>query len=96
MYSQHVKKGGPIKTTIKFNPSDAYKTSGKTIEPKPKTNDEEVFKMEVSYFDKSVVFEQKVKLNGASASVKGSIEYMVCDNKKCLPPEQVTFSIPIK
>lgn len=96
LYSQHVKEGGPIKTTFTFTPSKEYIRNGKTLEPKPKTSYEQVFKMEVSYFDNMVVFQQKVKLTGTSANVKGTIEYMVCDNKQCLPPEEVAFSIPVK
>lgn len=96
LYSQHVKDGGPIKTSFSFTPSKEYTLNGKTTEPKPITQYEKVFSMEVSYFANSVVFQQKVKLNGASATVKGTIEYMVCDDKQCLPPEEVKFSIPVK
>ena len=52
--------------------------------------------MNVSYFEKSVIFQQKVKLTGANATVKGTLEYMVCDDSQCLPPETVEFSVPVK
>ena len=96
VYSQTVKDGGPIKTTFTFPSSKEYTLVGKTIEPKPITKYEETFSMNVSYFEKSVVFSQKVKLSGAKAVVKGTIEFMTCDDKQCLPPEEVTFSIPVK
>lgn len=96
LYSQSVKDGGPVKTTFTFPSSAAYTIIGTTTEPKAITKYESTFKMDVSYFEKSAVFQQKIKLKGKTAAVKGSVEFMVCDDKQCLPPEQVDFSIPVK
>lgn len=96
LYSQNVKEGGPVKTTFTFPSSSAYTIVGKTIEPKPITKFESTFKMDVSYFQNSVVFQQKVKLKGKNVAIKGSVEFMVCNDKQCLPPELVEFSIPVK
>lgn len=96
LYSQNVKDGGPVKTTFTFPASKEYTLAGKTIEPKAVTRYEDAFKMNVSFFEKSVVFQQKIKLNGAAATVKGKVEFMTCDDKQCLPPEEIEFSIPVK
>ncbi len=96
IYSQHVGEGGPIPTSFTFSPSKAYTLQGKTIEPKPVSKFEKTFNMNVSYFEKSVVFQQRVKLNAAQAAVKGKLEFMACDDHQCLPPEEVEFSIPVK
>jgi DsbC/DsbD-like thiol-disulfide interchange protein len=96
LYSQFVKDGGPVKTSFTFPSSGTYALVGSTTEPKAITKYESTFKMDVSYFEKSVVFQQKIKLKGKTAAVKGSVEFMVCDDKQCLPPEQVDFSIPVK
>ncbi|SMD18443.1 protein-disulfide reductase DsbD N-terminal domain-containing protein [Pedobacter nyackensis] len=96
LYSQNMADGGPVKTSFTFAPSKAYKPVGKTIEPKAITKFEKSFDMNVSYFEKSVMFQQKVKLTGANAIVKGTLEYMVCDDSQCLPPETVDFSISVK
>ena len=96
IYSQNMADGGPVKTTFTFASSKAYKPVGKTIEPKPIVKFEKSFDMNVSYFEKSVIFQQKVKLIGPTATVKGTLEYMVCDDSQCLPPETVEFSIPVK
>ncbi|RFZ81422.1 sugar transporter [Mucilaginibacter terrenus] len=96
IYSQTVKDGGPVKTSFTFSPSKEYTPIGKTIEPAPISKFEKVFGMNVGYFENSVVFQQKVKLKSAkAAAVKGKLEYMVCNNSKCLPPEEVEFSIPL-
>lgn len=96
IYSQNIKEGGPVKTTFTFQKSPAYSLVGKTVEPKPITKFEETFSMDVSYFEKTALFAQKVRLNGKTAIVKGTLEFMTCDDKQCLPPEEVSFSINIK
>ncbi|WP_421941859.1 protein-disulfide reductase DsbD domain-containing protein [Pedobacter sp.] len=96
IYSQNVKDGGPVKTTFTFSPSKDFSLVGKTAEPKAIVKFEDTFKMNVAYFEKSVIFQQKVKLNKGTTTVKGKVEYMVCNDRQCLPPEEVEFSIPVK
>ncbi|HVZ56809.1 MAG TPA: protein-disulfide reductase DsbD domain-containing protein [Chitinophagaceae bacterium] len=43
-----------------------------------------------------VDFVQVVKMKAqAKTNLSGSIEYQTCDDKKCLPPKTVSFSVPI-
>ncbi|AMR31103.1 sugar transporter [Mucilaginibacter sp. PAMC 26640] len=96
IYSQNVKEGGPIKTSFTFTPSKLYAIVGKATEPTPVTKYEDAFKMNVSYFENTVMFTQKIKLKSAKASaVNGKLEFMTCNNVKCLPPDEVEFSIPL-
>ena len=96
IYSQHVEEGGPIKTSFAFDPSADYVLVGKPAEPKPKTKYEEVFAMDVGYFDKEVIFQQKIKLKKGATTVKGAVEFMACDANQCLPPDEVEFTIAVK
>ncbi|WP_316834100.1 protein-disulfide reductase DsbD domain-containing protein [Pedobacter nutrimenti] len=96
IYSQNVKDGGPVKTSVTFAPSKDYVKVGTTSEPKPVTKFEKSFDMNVSYFEKQVIFQQKVKLNKPSTTVKGKVEFMVCNDSKCLPPTEVEFSVQVK
>ncbi|MGI4020108.1 MAG: protein-disulfide reductase DsbD N-terminal domain-containing protein [Janthinobacterium lividum] len=96
IYSTQQKDGGPVKTSFTFTPSKDYAINGAIAEPKPTTKFEQVFKMNVSYLEKSVVFQQKIKLKQDQTNIKGKIEYMVCNDKQCLPPDDVDFSIPVK
>ena len=96
LYSQNVKPGGPNKTIFTFAKSKNYTLVGATTEPKPISKFEKVFNMNVPYFADEVVFQQKVKLNKGAKSVKGKVEFMVCNNSKCLPPSEVEFNVPIK
>ena len=96
IYSLNVKDGGPIKTSFTFPASKDYTVVGKPSEPTPISKYEPSFKMDVAYFEKTVTFQQKIKLKTAGATVvKGSLEYMTCNDHKCLPPDDVDFSIPI-
>ena len=48
-------------------------------------------------YAEKVDFVQVVKLkSNVKTNVTGSVEYQTCDDKKCLPPKTVTFSIPVK
>jgi len=52
--------------------------------------------MNVFYFEKTVIFQQKVRLKKPQTTVDGKVEFMVCNNKQCLPGDIADFSIPIK
>ncbi|HZY35246.1 MAG TPA: protein-disulfide reductase DsbD domain-containing protein [Mucilaginibacter sp.] len=96
IYSQNVKDGGPIKTSFTFTPSKEYSLIGQTIEPAPLTKYENAFSMNVSYFEKTVTFQQKIKLKSSNVSVvKGKLEFMTCNDHKCLPPDDIDFSIDL-
>jgi hypothetical protein len=97
IYSQNVKDGGPTKTVFTFNHSSQYITVGKTIEPKPISHFDKVFGMQVGYFEQEVIFQQKIKLKAAgSVLVKCTIEYGVCNDHQCLPPEDLVVGVVVK
>jgi len=96
LYSQNVKPGGPNKTTFTFAKSKDYALVGSTAEPKPIVKYEKVFKADIPYFQDEVVFTQKVKLNKGATTVKGVVNFQLCNDTSCLPPKDVSFSIPVK
>jgi len=96
IYSQHVKDGGPIKTSFTFDKSKEYTLAGATTEPKPITHFEKNFGMDVSYFEKEVIFQQKIKLKSPKVTaIKGQLEFMTCNDTKCLQPEDINFNIAV-
>lgn len=96
IYSQYIKEDGPVKTSFTFAPSINYVIIGPTIEPKPITKFEKVFNIDVRYFEHSVIFRQKIRLKTLQTVIEGNLEYMTCNEKQCLPPNNVQFKIPIK
>ena len=96
IYSQHVGDGGPVPTSFSFTPSSDYQLVGKVLEPTPNKKFEKTFDMQVLYFSKEVVFQQKIKLKKGQTGIKGAVEFMVCNDKQCLPPDEKTFAITVK
>jgi len=48
-------------------------------------------------YSNSVDFVQKVKLKAnVKTNFTGTLEFQTCDDKKCLPPKKVNFSVAIK
>lgn len=96
IYSTRQRDGGPVRTSFTFSPGKDYVLVGRVMEPVPVTKFEKSFKMDVHYFERSVIFQQKVKLKKAQAEIKGKLEFMVCNDQKCLPPDERAFSIAVK
>lgn len=97
VYSQFVKDGGPVPTSFNFENISGYELVGKAKETsKVHKVYEETFQMDVAYFDTEAVFVQEVKRLTDPAQAKGFLEYMVCNDEKCLPPTAVDFDISLK
>jgi len=97
IYSQNVGVDGPIPTSFTF-------TKNPLLVLEPKVNEvgkmikknEEVWGGEVRYYENTVEFVVKVKVKGtAKTNLAGKVEYMVCNDEKCLPPSETDFSVAI-
>jgi DsbC/DsbD-like thiol-disulfide interchange protein len=93
IFSQHVNDGGPTPTTISYVASNSFSLLGKSSEPKGLTYYEKLFKMNLTYFENEVTFQQKIKLTKPGANIQGKVEFMACNAKECLPPDEVEFSV---
>ncbi|MVN76048.1 thioredoxin fold domain-containing protein [Hymenobacter sp. HMF4947] len=97
IYSQFIEEGGPEPTSFKFTPSPDYELVGKVSEePTPVKMFEKAFNMNIAYFPKRAVFSQKIRLKAAQTTVKGTLTFMACNDEKCLPPDDLDFSIAVK
>lgn len=96
MYSQFIGNDGPVPTSFTFEKNKNFDLIGKVTEGKPIEQHDVNFDMELKFFENLATFKQKIKINSSTAfTIKGSLEYMVCDNSKCLPPETVEFEIKV-
>lgn len=97
IYSQNTPAGGPVPTKIIYTNNPLLTVSGKPKETgKLLVKHEELFGVDVKYFDGKVQFVQTVTLKtSAKTSISGNIEFMVCDDKQCLPPKKVPFEIKL-
>lgn len=97
LYSQVVPEDGPLPTVFTFEENDAYKSVGKVTEGKGVTELDPVFDMVITFFSNTASFTKRIKLTGdKGTTIKGEVEFMVCDDTRCLPPNYVDliFKIP--
>ncbi len=87
---------GPIATSFTFKQTNDWVASGELIEPEPVEEYDINFAMDVRHHSGSPVFVLPIKRATNDAfNVEGELEYMVCNDKTCLPPKVVPFSIVV-
>lgn len=97
LYSQNVPQDGPIPTKFAFEGNVNYLKKGNTVEDRGHTIQDPIFGMEITYFEKKAAFKQRIKVKGkAPFQVKGTVEFMVCDDSRCLPPTEVDLIFKVK
>ena len=58
---------------------------------------DEKLKISANQYANKVDFVQKIKLkSNTKTNLVGSVEYQTCDDKKCLPPKKIDFTIALK
>ncbi|MCW3112605.1 MAG: cytochrome c-type biosis protein DsbD, protein-disulfide reductase [Segetibacter sp.] len=97
IYSQKTGEGGPVATTFKFTKNPLLTFNGEVKEVGLlKANYDKLFKTEVKYFGDKVDFVQTVKVKGnVKTNVNVTVEYMTCNDSKCLPPTKKTFNVSL-
>lgn len=99
LYSQNQPEDAiAIPTTFNFNNNPLLSIDGKTKEVgKLEKYKDATLGVTANQYSNKVDFVQVVKVKGkAKTNVTGKLEYQTCDDKKCLPPKTVNFSIALK
>lgn len=99
LYSQFIEEGGPVPTSLVFQESDHFQRIGERAKEKgevTKKGHDDLFDMEVVKFGKQAVFTQRIKVSNRTNPVEGYLEYMTCDDNRCLPPRRVEFKMPLQ
>lgn len=92
--SQREEAVGPRPTRFVFNDTiSAYELVGKTVEPEGIVAKDEIFDAVLKSFHKDVTFTQKIKVTDATQAIVIKVDFMVCDDMRCLPPDTHTFTI---
>ena len=97
VYSQELEEDtGPIPTSFNFEETSGYILQGQVKEQKPIFKYDANFEMELSYFEEKAVFVQEVKVIGdLPLIINGAVEFMVCNETMCYPPEEVSLSFTL-
>lgn len=93
VYSTDLPDGGPISATINFDILEGAELIGK-LEPVGNVEEkfDEMFQMQVAYFENTAQFVQKIKITGSTYTLEGYLQYGACNDQNCLPPTDVNFS----
>ncbi len=93
VYSPEIPADGPIPATITTEKSEGVKAVGKLkAQGKEIKEYDQIFGMQLRYFENSVTFVQRYKITGKTYAVKGYLEYGACNDTGCMPPTAVEFS----
>lgn len=92
VYSTALPADGPISATITTEKAEGAAPKGQLGHRGNEINKyDNMFGMNLRYFENSVTFYQRYKLTGKTYHVKGYLEYGSCNDEMCMPPMQVEF-----
>ncbi len=95
LYAQELDEGGPVPTTFTFQKLDGAKLLGKVSEGEGHVEMDPNFEMELKYFEDEASFVQKVEVSAAASTISGELEFMVCNDERCLPPDYKPFEFKV-
>ena len=98
IYSQTTPDGGPVPTSLSFTKNPLFQLQGTAKEVgKLEQHNEPLFGVDVKQFSNKVDFVQVVKLKAnVKTSADVAVEFMVCNDKQCLPPVTKKFTVALK
>ena len=90
VYSTDLGQSGPIEATFNVVKMEGVEPIGKlTAKGKEIKKFDELFGMELRYFENSVTFVQKVRFTKPQYTIDCYLEYGSCNDSNCMPPTQV-------
>ncbi len=93
LYGQEIPDGGPIPTFFHIDESEHFELIGSMEDLKnPEIKFDPFFNMDLPLFSDEAVFRQKVNiLTDKEFKITGFVEFMSCDDERCLPPQEREF-----
>jgi len=92
VYSTNLPEGGPIAASLTVNKMDGAKLDGKlSFRGKEIAKYDDLFGMDVRYFENQVTFVQKIKFTKPDYDIDCSLEYGSCNDQTCMPPAEANF-----
>ena len=94
MYGLEKYENGPQHTEFTFETLEGAELSGKlkVVAGSPIKHFDDVFGMDLTYFENSVSIAQSFKITGEQYKVAGYVTYMSCNDGSCTPPTTYEFS----
>ena len=97
LYSQFLGEDeGPIPTSFIYKENANLTFVGEAKEIGVETHFDKVWEFDISYFNEKARFEQKIHLSNPDESIlEGEVEFMICNESECMPPEIYPFKIDL-
>ncbi len=93
IYSAFMEAGGPVPTSFEFEAGDHFEIIGDLKESGTiKKGYDKLFDQEVVKVFGQAIYTQQVSIKDYDIPLAGYLEFMVCDDEKCLPPSPIDFS----
>jgi DsbC/DsbD-like thiol-disulfide interchange protein len=93
MYSITQLPGGPITTRVTVPEGQVFVLAGEVKGPKPIRKRDDVFGMDVEYYDNGADFSVPLKVAASAPAGRQKlgvqVRYQMCNDKLCLPPRTV-------
>ena len=85
--------GGPMATAFTFEPSSDYElVGGVEAQGELVRHYDDIYEMEIGYYESEVVFSQVVK--SAGSKIVAAVEYMACNDENCITADSdFTFNV---
>ena len=85
--------GGPMATAFTFEPSSDYElVGGVEAQGELVRHYDDIYEMEIGYYEGEVVFSQVVK--SAGSKITAAVEYMACNDENCITADSdFTFNV---
>ena len=95
MYDMGPYEGGPNATAIAVTVSGAMLQGAVEQLTAPERHFDATFGMEIGTFSGKARFAQRVKLTAPTATAEVDVEWMICDDTTCMPPEDEHLTVRI-
>ncbi len=95
MYDAGPYEGGPFATAVQIESGEAVYPVGPLEELlAPKEVYDEIFETQIGYYEGEARFAQSVVVKKKGAEIAGVVEWMLCNDQNCLPPDEWEFLLP--
>lgn len=92
VYSTNLGANGPTEATLKFDKKDGIElVGGLKAQGREINKFDELFGMNLRYFENNVTFVQKIKFTKPQYVIDSYLEYGACNDKMCLPPSEISL-----
>lgn len=98
LYGTSMPEDGPSATKLYYGAAGAAFTTNPSAAPKAISKYDDMFGVNLTYWENTVTFTRKFKLTGPKdkAKIRVKVTFMCCNDASCRPPKTEEFNLTIK